>query len=355
MIKRNFQPDYTHIVDAAYNRPTTRLPLYEHNISPLVMEQILGYEFISLLDGDASDQEEYFSIYAGFCKDHGYDVVPFEGCVTELIQGGKGLCGRCPAIIRDTKDIERFPWEETVEAYEKRFFPQFGALERAMPIGMKAVGGVGNGVFETIQDFVPLVDLSYLEQDDPDTFSLLFQKVGDLLVAIWQRFLARFSDTWCLCRFGDDLGFKTSTLIHPDTIRSLLLPQYARIIHLVHKAGRPFLLHNCGAVFSVMEDLIQLGIDAKHSNEDNIAPFSTWVDRYGDRIGNFGGIDMNILCLSDTQTVHEYVLRIIRENSEKPGIAIGSGNQIADYVLPESFLTMVETVETCRAESNARN
>ena len=26
----NFQPDYRHIVDAAYNREAARLPLYEH-------------------------------------------------------------------------------------------------------------------------------------------------------------------------------------------------------------------------------------------------------------------------------------------------------------------------------------
>ena len=36
-----------------------------------------------------------------------------------------------------------------------------------------------------------------------------------------------------------------------------------------------------------MEDLItDVGIDAKHSNEDQIAPFPEWVRRYGDRIGN---------------------------------------------------------------------
>ena len=39
-----------------------------------------------------------------------------------------------------------------------------------------------------------------------------------------------------------------------------------------------------------MEDLIGLGIDAKHSNEDQIAPFDRWIDLYGDRIGKQGKI-----------------------------------------------------------------
>ena len=29
----NFQPDYRHIVNAAYNREAVRLPLYEHIVS----------------------------------------------------------------------------------------------------------------------------------------------------------------------------------------------------------------------------------------------------------------------------------------------------------------------------------
>ena len=45
-----------------------------------------------------------------------------------------------------------------------------------------------------------------------------------------------------------------------------------------------------------MHDVIDLGIDAKHSNEDIIAPFDEWIARYGERIGLLGGIDVDLLC-----------------------------------------------------------
>jgi len=92
-----------------------------------------------------------------------------------------------------------------------------------------------------------------------------------------------------LGRFGDDLGFKRNTLLSDTDIKTFFLPQYRRVIGLIKTAGKPFLWHSCGCIFPVMDDVIALGIDAKHSNEDQIAPFSTWVDKYGDRIGNFGG------------------------------------------------------------------
>jgi|GEM_PF-6716568 len=40
-----------------------------------------------------------------------------------------------------------------------------------------------------------------------------------------------------------------------------------------HRHGKPFILHCCGQVDAIMEDLIEtVGIDAKHSFQDNIEP-----------------------------------------------------------------------------------
>ena len=139
--------------------------------------------------------------------------------------------------------------------------------------------------------------------DDPELFADLFRRIGDLMVEIWAVFLQRHSEHYAICRFGDDLGFRSSTLLAPTTIREHILPQYRRVIDQVHAAGKPFLLHSCGKIFRVMDDLIGLGIDAKHSNEDAIAPFDEWITRYGDRIGLLGGIDVDILCQQSPQDI----------------------------------------------------
>ena len=102
------------------------------------------------------------------------------------------------------------------------------------------------------------------------------------------------ADEFVICRFGDDLGFKTSTLTSPHNIRTFILPQYKRIIDLIKGHGKPFLWHSCGKIFSIMDDVIALGINAKHSNEDVIAPYEEWITRYGDRIGLLGGIDVDL-------------------------------------------------------------
>jgi uroporphyrinogen decarboxylase len=220
-----------------------------------------------------------------------------------------------------------------------------------MPSDMKAIGGPGNGVFECVQDIVGYMDLCYISADDPGLYSDLFNAVGNMIFEIWQRFITQFSDVYCVCRFGDDLGFKSSTLLSAGDIHKFIIPQYKRVIKLVHSYNKPFLLHSCGKIFDVMDDLINVAIiDAKHSNEDQIAPFPVWVEKYGDRIGNFGGIDTDMVCRLDKVEMKEYIRDVINQSKGHGGFAFGSGNSIPDYVPVEGYLNMIQIVREYRGE-----
>ena len=98
-----------------------------------------------------------------------------------------------------------------------------------------------------------------------------------------------------------------------------------------------------------MNDIINLGIDAKHSNEDQIAPFDTWIENYSDRIGLFGGFDLNLIILETPQVVFKNVVEHgIRYRARAKGYGLGSGNSIPEYVPVEGFMAMVEAVKTIR-------
>ena len=98
-----------------------------------------------------------------------------------------------------------------------------------------------------------------------------------------------------------------------------------------------------------MDEIIDLGIDAKHSNEDSIAPFDRWIDDYGDRIGLIGGIDMSFLCSADEQQVYDRVLEDGRRFREKAkGYALGSGNSIPKYVPAANYLAMIRASQEIR-------
>jgi uroporphyrinogen decarboxylase len=115
--------------------------------------------------------------------------------------------------------------------------------------------------------------------------------------------------------------------------------------------GKPFLWHSCGRIFQVMEDAIALGINAKHSNEDAIAPFDNWIARYGDQIGLLGGIDLDILCRkAPAEIVEDVYAKGRRFRAKARGYALGSGNSIPDYVPVEGYLAMIEAARRIRTE-----
>ncbi len=350
---REFKPDYRHVVDAACNREADRLPLYEHGMDVTVIQKITGEEIELLLDGNYADKVEAHRRICRAAIRLGYDCIPFERCLVHLIQNGKALRGQAPSIIESMEDLETYPWDNKLSEYKQRFEEDFAALGEALPEGMKAIGGIGNGLFETIQDFVPFQDLAFLQADEPEVYEELWKKIGNLMAALWKWMLDNYADSFAVCRFGDDLGFRSSTLLRPDEIRKHILPQYKRVVDLVHSHNKPFLLHSCGRIYDVMDDLInEVGIDAKHSNEDAIDTFDVWVKRYGDRIGNFGGIEMNIMTLNTPDEVKAYVRNLLPKIEGHGGIAIGTGNQISSYTEPANWIAMTDAVREWRGDFN---
>ena len=348
---KSFQPDYHNIIDAARNIESKRTPLYEHIIAPGIAEKVTGKQFAQLQAGDDRDLEAFFTQYSAFFRDNGYDTVSFECCIGPAMPGSGALGSHKPGVIKTREDFDRYPWEKIPDFYFEMFDRQFAALAKAMPQGMLAIGGAGNGVFELVQDVVGYMDLCYIRMDDPELYADLYRAVGDVMVSVWTRFMARWGDTYAVCRFGDDLGFKTATLIDVDDIRQYIIPQYKRIVDVVHAYGKPFLWHSCGNIFDVMEDVINIaGIDAKHSNEDVIAPFSQWVDMYGNRIGNFGGVDTDHLCSKSCDEIRTIVRDVMTYCKGRGGFALGSGNSIPDYVPVDGYMAMVEEARRFRGD-----
>jgi uroporphyrinogen decarboxylase len=350
-----FEPNYQNIVNAAQNKKAERIPLYEHGIDPGVMENITGKTVAYVYDSIALDDLRVrMGNFVDFWKVMGYDTVTWESGVTAVLVGGGSLAGHKPGVIKTRQDFDRYPWQNIVHRFFERWSAHYEVLREVMPENMKAIGGVGNGVFECVQDLVGFEQLCVIRYDDPTLYRDLFKAVGSALYAIWDRFLKEYADIFCVCRFGDDLGYKGGTMLAAEDISSLIIPEYARIIELVHRQNKPFLLHSCGNIFSVMDEIISTAsIDSKHSNEDVIAPFSKWVEVYGTRIGNFGGIEMSVLCQNTPSEIKSYVNDVLSKVLEikHKGLAIGSGNSIPNYIPVEGYLAMIKTVRQFRGEN----
>lgn len=336
-----FQPNHAYMLDVLANRRPDRLPLYEHAIDPPVIAHVLG-EDMSLDTGDRRSVDRFCRNVCRFWREMTYDTISLEAGICGSLPGSGALLGGRPGPIQTRADLDAYPFDTVADHYWRTWVPVLDTIGPMIPDGMRLVGGCGNGVFEISEDLVGYECLCVMMYEDPGLFRDLYLRIGDLMVELWTRMLDDYGDLYCIARMGDDLGFKTSMLVQPGIVRDHILPQYKRIFDLARSHGKPFLYHSCGRIFEVMDDIIDLGIGAKHSNEDQIAPFTEWIERYGDRIGLCGGVDLNRLCLQEPQAVYEDVLDLAtRHRALARGYALGSGNSIAHYVPAESLKAMV--------------
>jgi len=343
-----FEPDYHHLLQVLNNQRPDRLPLYEHHIDAPFISKVLG-ETISSEGLKNHELEDYYRKVIGFWKEMTYDGFDFEAAICDILPGHGAIMGGMAGPIQSREDFENYPWDDIPKIFWETYTPHFEAIRKTLPVGMKAYGGCGYGIFEASQDLVGYEYLCVMQCLDPDLFGDIFKKIGDLWELLWTGVIERYSDIFVFFRMGDDLGHKTSTLLEPDIIRQHIFPQYKKVIDLIHRSGKKFLLHSCGNIFPLMEDIINLGIDAKHSNEDQIAPFPVWIEKYSDRIGLFGGFDLNLLVLEKPETVRQTVLdQGIQYRTTAKGYGLGSGNSIPGYIPVDGFMAMIEAVKEIR-------
>ena len=238
--------------------------------------------------------------------------------------------------IQSWRDFEAYPWPKVSDV-------DLGPLEwlqNNLPENMGCYELTAH-ILEVGSWLFGFESMCYKLVEEPALVDAVFEKVGTFYVE-FTRLLCDFS---CV-RFiwgSDDMGFRTATLVPPAVLREKVLPWHKRCAQVAHQHDRPYLLHCCGNLQEIMEDLIEdVKIDAKHSFEDAIMPVTEAKKRYGDRIALLGGIDVDFLCRADEKTIRERVRDTLSACLPGGGYCLGTGNSVANYVPLDSYLTMLD-------------
>ena len=232
-------------------------------------------------------------------------------------------------------EFEAFPWPRPEEVD----YSDIETAIRIVPDGMGVLGRT-SGVLENSMFTLGFEGFSYMLADDPDLARDTVDTVGALLLSVVETMASM--DGVGAVFFGEDMGFKTATMVSPDVLRELVFPWHRRIVAAAHAHGKPILLHSCGNVTAVMDDILAIGWDARHSFEDIIQPITEAKRLYGDRIAVLGGIDMDLLARGTEQAVRARVREVVDACAPGGGYALGSGNTIANYVPLGNYLALLD-------------
>lgn len=350
------KPNAQEFVDILMGRvPQYRTPLVEYIVDDFVMRPIvtdlLGREWVTPT-GDRKSLKAYLDNLIEFWYRMGYDFVRLE---IGLPFHERRLFAPDPAsnrqrawvdehqgVISNWDDFERYPWPR-VEDFD--FFP-LEYINEHLPEGMGLISSHGGGIFEHLSWLMSLEGLSFSLYDDPKLVQAVSKQIGELITKFYEHLLQL--ENLIAVFPGDDMGFRSGTLVSPDALRNYCLPWHKRWAEMAHERGLPYFLHSCGNVLAIMDDLISdVGIDGKHSFEDAIITAEEFQKLYGDKIAVLGGVDLNILSAGTPEQVRRRTRQLIETCGAKGRFAVGSGNSIPTYVPVENYLAMVDEALDC--------
>jgi uroporphyrinogen decarboxylase len=323
-IVKNPSPDFNRLLDALYRKkPEGRVPFYELYANIETMEKVLEKP----VRDRAATVEFYYKC--------GYDYVPAWPHVQ--MKTGNLADTRLDYPIKDWKSFDEYSWPKPGEVD----FSEFELLPKLLPDGMKIIAQTG-GIFEAAEMLFGYESLCLMLYDDTSLVEAVFSKLAELYKEIYEG-MSSVSEVGAVV-ISDDMGYKTQTLLKADDLRKYVLPAHKMLCDIIHKQGKPCILHSCGNLHSIMEEIIgYVGIDAKHSYEDVILPVEDAAKLYGNRIAILGGIDVDFLCRRSIEQVKARTTVLLEKLGSKGGYALGSGNSIPGYVPIENYLSMLET------------
>ncbi len=181
----------------------------------------------------------------------------------------------------------------------------------------------------------------------PDLLGNLLDCLVDMNLYAIERFAAAGVDGLIFC---DDWGLQDRLMINPETWRQIWKPRYQRVYEAARDAGLVTLLHSCGYIIDILEDLIEIGLDVIHMDQQMNMGLETLGQRFGGRLTFFAPVDIQAVMPHGTpDEIRTYCRRMVNALARPGGGFIpswycdpkGAGHSQASIeVMCETFLAL---------------
>ncbi|HJP31062.1 MAG TPA: uroporphyrinogen decarboxylase family protein [Candidatus Latescibacteria bacterium] len=211
------------------------------------------------------------------------------------------------------------------------------------------IGLFGGNIFE-IPQFLYRIDNHLANMAlYPDATHRLVEKLCDLHLANLEKWLGAVGPYIDVILFGDDLGGQNGPLISPDMYRELCKPYHRKLWNRARElADVKVMLHSCGGIEPLLDDLIDAGLDTTNPVQITCAGMEPELLKqgYGDRLCFWGGgcDTRNVLPNGTPQQVADHVRQLVDTMSPGGGFVFQQVHNIMADVPPENVVAMFEAV-----------
>lgn len=338
---QNFQPNFENLSKVFQLKVPDRPTLFEFALNDELVGKLSG-----IPNTDALNRLAQFERIISAFNNAGYDYATISGWRTDTLKFPKAESEKKESVsqnsgcmINDWESFEKYSWPNPNDGD----YDIYSDLKKSLPDGMKLIASGNGGVLENVIDIVGFENLCMLSLMDEELTSKIFEAVGSRFLRFYE--IVAPIETIGACIVNDDWGFKNQTILSPEMLRKWVFPWHKKIVQAIHQAGKFAILHSCGQLKDVMDDVISdMNYDAKHSFEDLIMPVEDAYELWGSKIAVLGGIDMDFLARGTKEIISQRSYKMLERCSEKGGYALGSGNSIPNYIPDDNYLAMISVV-----------
>ncbi len=332
------RPDFINLLIVLHCEIPDRPTLFEFFLNQSLYEKLAGQSMAAV-----QEPLERIRIMIKAFENAGYDYATIHGSDFSFPHGEvRQIATRSlndGSVIKSRTDFENYEWPDP-DSFD---YSRLEKLGSDLPDGMKLIVYGPGGVLENVIQLVGYDSLCYMIYEDPVLVQDIFGAVGSRLVRYYE--ICAAYDTVGALISNDDWGFKSQTMLSPEHLRKFVFPWHKRIVETIHKFGKPAILHSCGNLIEVMDDIIEdMGYDAKHSFEDAIMPVEEAYERWSGRIAILGGIDLDFVCRAAPEEIKQRCRAMLKRAEKRGGYALGTGNSVPEYVPHDKYFAMISVI-----------
>lgn len=337
ILKLVHRPNKNNLLNVLRNKRPDRTPLYDLFLNDGLYERVTA-DLYYAPDTPYLRQKRIIDAYYRL----GYDNVNLYGASVRFPvnrakrAGARSVSMNEQSIITDWGTFEQYQWPDVGNADYERI----DVIGRYLPDGMGYVVYGPGGIQEVLIELVGYERLCYMLIDEPELVQAVVDRIGECIYRYYEICASEaYVDALV---YNDDWGFNTQTLLPPYHLRNLIFPWVRRIVDVIHMNGKPAILHSCGNLSQVMDDIIdELHFDAKHSFQDNICPVEKFYRIYGDHVAVLGGIDVDFIIRAKPCEVYRRACELLALTGTRGRYALGTGNSVPEYVPDAQYLAMI--------------
>ena len=214
--------------------------------------------------------------------------------------------------VKEWSDFDKIKIPDITE--ERRWTCIKGARERA---GDKYLIAGGLSLYERAHFLRGLENIWIDIHENRERLEKLLDIFADMNVAAIERYKTESPDGYMFC---DDWGLQDKLMISPESWRELWKPRYKRVFTAAHKAGMQTLMHSCGYIVEILDDLIDAGLDVIQMDQQENMGLDLLSGRFAGRICFWCPVDIQkTMCCGDLDKVRQYCWTLYGKLGSKKG------------------------------------